>query len=430
MSTTYTKEQQIYSLSFSANSAFGLSWKQEDCKSGMAAMQSYVTQVSKDVLSKTSSIIGNWKPVWGPIVYANDPTSNSVHADNTMGLYYNADENQFVIAIAGTNGNSPFGWFTEDFSVHTMVTWESITGVSNSGSIANGTSIGLTILKDKMKNASGETIATALTNFLASGTVPNGANIAVAGHSLGGALAPTLAMYLLNTKTTWDPKGITSITAYPTAGPTPGDKNFAKYYEEEISKKNITYISQHNSIDIVPHAWQETDLEQIPSIYDANIVPPSGENPSDAFMGILTSVAALNALSASFLKVPYNPYQQITPSTTLSGTFDTSVDDLVSKKLKYLSLVIPKNLEKYVASLKNVARFLAQAATQHTTAYYPLLGVTEFMDAYKIILEDDKPTGMTTEEVYTTVIKDTLHIDLNTIDTDAMENAHESKVEN
>jgi len=413
--------QQIYSLSFSTNSASNLSWNQTDCKSGMLEMQAYVTKIASEVLSETKSIIGDWKAIWGPIVYANDPTSNSVHADNTMGMYYNATENVIVIAIAGTNVNSPYGWIVEDFSVNKTKSWELVTGVPNSGNISLGTYTGLDILLN-MKNHAEETIVTALKNFLATNANLSNVQIAVTGHSLGGALSPTLALYLVDTKQDWDANRQTTIGAFPTAGPTPGDEGFAAYYEKQIKTKNIYYLSQHNGIDIVPHAWEKSDIEKIPTIYSDYIVQPSDANPSETITGTLASVAALNALATkNIIGVPVNRYQQISPSTTLNGTFDTTIDDVVSKKLKYIELVLPLALGKYAVYLRNLVRFAAQAGTQHTTAYYPLLNIETFMTAYKQILADNRPSDQVVYEPYVYAVKDIAKIDLHKIDEAAMQ---------
>lgn len=421
MNTSSERLKKIYSLSFSANSAFGLSWDQTDCKSGMIAIQEYVTKIAADVLSDTGSIIGNdWKAIWGPIVYVKDSTSISVHADNTMGMYYSPKENLIVIAIAGTNINSPFGWFTEDFSVSKTVPWESITGVSDSGNIAHGTSVGLKILLN-MKDSKGTTIISALQAFLIANPTLKNIDIAVAGHSLGGALSPTLALYLLNKKSSWDSQEIANIGAFPTAGPTPGDEDFAKYYEDQINSNNITYLSQHNSIDVVPHAWQKEDLADIPTIYKDNIVPPSSANPNETITGALASGLALNALAAkNFLGVPVNRYQQIKPSTVLSGTFNTTTDDSVTKKLKHIGLVLPYGLIKYAPYLRNFIRFAAQAGTQHTTAYNSLLDIETFMTAYKEILANNKPKNHVTLETYEYAVKEITKVDLSKLDAKAM----------
>ncbi|MFK7746933.1 MAG: hypothetical protein AB8B65_00950 [Kordia sp.] len=419
--------KQIYSLSFSVNSASGLSWTQDDCKSGMIEMQKYVTTVAHDVLTKTTPIIGDWKGIWGPIVYANDTTATSIHADNTMAMYYNESENVIVIAIAGTNVNSPYGWLVEDFSVHKTVSWELVTGIPNSGNISTGTHIGLNILLN-MTNKEDNSVVTALKNFLQNNASLQNVQIAVAGHSLGGALSPTLALYLADTKNNWDPANKTSIGAFPTAGPTPGDEGFASYYEKQISTNNIYYLSQHNAIDVVPHAWEKGDLEKIPTIYEEYITQPSDANPAEVLTGTLATVAALNALSAKNIAgIPVNRYKQISPSTTLEGTFDTTIDDLISKKLKYIRLVLPLALGKYAAYLRNLVRFAAQAGTQHTTAYHSLLDIEVFMTAYKKILNQNKPKNQVVLEPYEEAVKSIAKIDLQKIDEAALAIAKENE---
>jgi hypothetical protein len=420
MTPTYSKEQQIYSLSFSANSAFGLSWQQSDCKSGMVAMQAHVTKVAQDILSQTTALIGNWSAVWGPIVYAEDPTSNSVHADNTMGLYYNALDNLFVISIAGTNSNSTFGWFTEDFSVNSLVEWESITGVFNSGHISKGTSIGLNVLLS-MKDANKNTFLEALSQYLTNNTIPSGAEIAVAGHSLGGALAPTLALYLSDKKSTWDPSNKLSISTYPTAGPTPGDKDFATYYEKQIKANKIAYNSKYNAIDIVPHAWQSTDLATIPSFYDKDIKPSSTDSPNQAILGSLVTIAAFVAMADKIVVVPdKNPYQQIKPSMALQGEFDHLTDLKIIAAIALMKAVdLPKSLKNlYLPIISQFARFVGQAATQHTTAYHSLLDIINFMTAYKKIIINNKPQNIKLLAPDELAIKEILKIDLNEIDSD------------
>ncbi|WP_052596937.1 hypothetical protein [Aureispira sp. CCB-QB1] len=418
MTPTYSREQQIYSLSFSTNSAFGLSWPQSDCKSGMAAMQSYVTKVSKDVLAQTTTLIGTWNSVWGPVVYAQNPTSNSVHADNTMGAYYNPSEQLLVISIAGTNSISTYGWLVQDFSVNSLVEWESITGVSYSGHIAKGTSIGLQILLS-MKDDTGNTLLESLRSYIVSNTIPTGIEIAVTGHSLGGALAPTLALYLSDKKATWDPSNKAQLSTYPTAGPTPGDKDFATYYQKQIKANKIAYHSKYNTIDVVPHAWQRSDLAQIPTFYEQHIKPSSADTPNQSILGSLVTLASFIAMADKIVVVPHkNPYQQIQPSTPLQGTFDNSVDLKAIAAIAFVSaLNLPKNLkDAYLPVISQFTRFVAQAATQHTTAYYPLLDIVNFMTAYKNIINNNKPKDSTVLTPDELAIKDTLKVDLNEIE--------------
>ncbi len=429
LDSIYPKEQQIYSLSFAANSAFNLSWKQENCQGGMEEMQAYVTKISNLVLQDTKAFLGSdWQTVWGPVVYANDSTSKSVHADNTMGLYYSSSAKLFVVAIAGTNLNSPFGWFVEDFSVNDTVTWESISGVGGSGKIAKGTSIGLSILLNMKDPVTGTHMMDELGHFITNNAIEEGTEVAVAGHSLGGALSPVMALYLQNKQSLWDPKGLTKVGAYPTAGPTPGTKEFATYYEGLIKDNKIIYVSRHNALDIVPHAWQADDLAEVPTIYADYIKDPKDASPAKVVNGTLACAAALNALATKIehkgKMIPYaNPYTQISPSITLDGTFDSDIDADILEKLGLIGWVLPKKLKVYAPFFRNLVRFAAQAGTQHTTAYNSLLKISEFMDVYGQILKNNKPVDnidATPEELS---VRELTHLDLHNIDEKTLENA-------
>ena len=164
--SNYEKQKQIYCLSFASNSAFGLSFSPSgtpctpEYQSGLEKLQSFVFKVANQVItdSTTTAFIGSdWSLVWGPVVFSNAPNTQSVHADNTLGVFFSPSQNLYVVAIAGTNENSMYGWAVEDFQVGNMVTWESITGAKDSGNIALGTSKGLEALL-AMKDQNGKGI--------------------------------------------------------------------------------------------------------------------------------------------------------------------------------------------------------------------------------------------------------------------------------
>jgi lipase (class 3) len=422
VSATYDTTQMVYCFTFSVGAAGGLSFDNSS-GGGVQAMQTYATTVAKAVLADTTiqGLIGtDWVPVWGPVVYTEDPGSNTVHADNTMACYYSPSNNMFVVAVAGTNPNSPFDWLTEDFEVHTMVPWATMSG-AGSGNISEGTSTGLLVLLT-MKDSNSNTLLAALSSYIKANNVTK-AVVAVGGHSLAGALSPCLALFLYNNRSAWDPGGTQTLSAFPTAGPTPGDSGFASYYEGVIKEGGIVYSSLYNAIDVVPHAWAESDLEQIPAIYDADIVPVSGAVPTDAFMGIVTAGLQLNALSATFLKIPINPYTQVSSGrSSLPGTFNTTVDGDITTKLKYVSLVLG-TLKTYGPYLTNVARFVAQAAAQHTIAYPPLLNITAFDTEYQSILAANKPSSAAQIDGVRAGVKRLTGVDLGKIDQEGMANA-------
>lgn len=388
MTATYTKIQQIHSLSVLSNAAFGYKF------TDFQQMQTFVNTVVQQTLAdkKVQQCLGsNWQPVWGPIVFCNNPNAAQVVADNTMMLHYSPSQNLFVIAIAGTNIYSMYGWFEEDLKVNKTVAWKDIIGhrvsiLDNSAAVSEGTAIGLNQLL-KMTDKHGKTMIQALEAMLPN--VNPGAEVAAAGHSLGGALAPAMAMYLKDTIKTWNsPSRVNTISAYPTAGPTAGNDAFAKHAE-----KNLEYKSMHNTLDVVPMAWQLDTIAQIPTIYGDNIAPPAGSTPFNTPIGMLCVAAAANTYHFALKTIPIsNHYTQIQPWIGMPGTFDQKTDDEIKHKFKHLGLLIPEPLKQYIPFLVNTARFLAQMGYQHLDAYITQLGITTFNTQYDSVKDKYAPS--------------------------------------
>jgi hypothetical protein len=101
-------------------------------------------------------------------------------------------------------------------------------------------------------------------------------DVVVTGHSKGGALAPTLALWLAETQgpgaatnERWDPNGDATIHCYSYAGPTAGNEAFARRSNAKIGGRCHRVM---NPLDVVPHAWMPSDLAKVPSLYDG-VVP-------------------------------------------------------------------------------------------------------------------------------------------------------------
>jgi len=92
-------------------------------------------------------------------------------------------------------------------------------------------------------------------------------NIYTAGHSLGGALAPSLTLALQDLRFLWDLEGNATFLPFAFAGPTPGDAAFAGYFQTKFP--NLQRI--WNKIDIVPHAWYTPQMKELPTLYGASV---------------------------------------------------------------------------------------------------------------------------------------------------------------
>jgi len=405
ISPSYSLQQQIYCLNFMSNAGFGIRAASYD------ALQTDVTAIVNAALqnSQIQSCIGSdWQLLWGPIVFSNNTTGAYVVADNTMMLLYSPSQSTIVVAIAGTNVDSMYGWEDEDFNVSSLVPWTTVVGGSKhippGASVSAGTSDGLSKLlamTDPDKN--GITMITALADFLGQADTPGRLQLAVSGHSLGGALSPAMALYLQNIQDNgndWDTKGnVNMISAWPTAGPTPGELEFSLYLPLALSK----YTSLHNSIDIVPHAWQPDTLAMIPDIYNPNL--PT----SLVIEGIVADVALKTA------KVLPHVYTQSLLWTALNGTFDQTTDTNCQTAIANLETKYPL-FAKEIAALAPVIRFMGQAAYQHTVAYTILLNIETYAEGYAAAKKTVDPTSETIEEIIITelvrYVEKRLHINV------------------
>jgi hypothetical protein len=96
-------------------------------------------------------------------------------------------------------------------------------------------------------------------------------DIVVTGHSKGGALSSTVALWLAETQGAvvppeerWDPDRRARIHCFSYAGPTPGNAAFARRSDQVLGPRHLRIW---NSMDVVPHAWMADDLLAIPDLY-------------------------------------------------------------------------------------------------------------------------------------------------------------------
>lgn len=203
-----------------------------------------------------------WTLAWGPAVYK---FALAELDDNMMYVVRDAaNPAHLAIAVRGTNAKAILDWLVEDFEVHKQVSWPY--GSPPAGAkIAKGTSEGLRILQ-AMTPASGPAPDRTLGQFLAAETASHGAlQIDVTGHSLGGALSPTLTLWLADTRSSWDPSGASRLAVYPLAGPTAGNSSFAAYSDSRIGAATDRL---HNPLDVVPLAWNVKTMGTIADLYE------------------------------------------------------------------------------------------------------------------------------------------------------------------
>jgi hypothetical protein len=291
-------------------------------------------------LANAAPTIGTWEIVWGPAV--NAQPIGKAYRMNTMYVVRNVQSPlEYVVAIAGTNPYSLLDWIVEDGFVHTQVPWIYAPLAAPGAKIALGTAIGLHIHQTFRPEAGLPGTGATLTDFLRTVTGEK-VQICVTGHSLGGALAPTVALWLADTQKIpllWDPHGNATISSLPTAGPTAGNAAFAAHAGEKLGARLTPF---YNSIDVIPQAWRETgtpSLSAIPSLYAPSIEP----------FGLLEKLVGV----ARFLAKDgdYTPFAGL---SVLPGTVNEKIID---------------------PSASNFENFLKQLGYQHVTAYAGWFGL-------------------------------------------------------
>ena len=334
-----------------------------------------------------SSPNATWKVVWGPAVYT---TPGALYQDNLMFVAQNqTDTTQFAIAIRGTNRDSDLDWLMEDFDVLDMMNWPPGTSPSSTGPrISESTSIGLQTLLS-MQGATESGATSLLLDFLQTQTA-NAINLCVTGHSLGGCLAATLALYLKeqqSSQNSWDGSGKSNVSTITFAGPTAGNSAFATYSDSQFnggpyppnwdSSLGTTCDAVRCNLDVAPLAWIASNFSQTANGTTTSplfliYAPPNVPDPNNLNfqnLGFLDRTAWNYLVENVFPDIagiitPADYQQIVTNATPIVGTFNSAI----------LNLPASPSLVDYLEA------FFAEAAWQHGNSYPTILKVPALLD--------------------------------------------------
>lgn len=274
-------------------------------------------------------LMGTWTRVFGPVVWQ-APQSETI--DNAMMVVHCANTRTYMVAIAGTNPLSAYDLAVEDLTVSPLVPWA--WGAGTGASIATGTSAGV----NNLLGCTDPGTASSLSTFLAGVADAKTSTLVFCGHSLGGALAPVLALALFNPQGSLASVGWSSVAVSATAGPTPGDQGFVDLFAATFPPRDGLNTLIWNSLDVVPHAWA-------PSTFTASIL----ENLYRPKISASSCVGCLVAAALTRTPTP-NPYVQLPNDGPFTGTF-----------------------QDHPADLDPTKAFVAELLYQHIMGYYDQL---------------------------------------------------------
>ncbi|MBS1855243.1 MAG: hypothetical protein JST11_07745 [Acidobacteria bacterium] len=331
-----------------------------------------------------------WQVVWGPAVYT---TPGALYQDNMMFAAQNqSDPTQIVIAIRGTNFVADLDWLMDDFDVRQTMPWPPGSSVpSPAGAmISESTSIGLQVLfaMNGVTYRNGNPgPAMSLMNFLLTQTA-GPIELCVTGHSLGGCLAGTLALYLKDNPSLWDSSRKSNVSCITFAAPTAGNSVFATYSDSRFSgapnppnwdpSLGTTCDPVRCNFDVAPMAWIASNVSAsatsspLFSIYAPPAVnPPNIDFTQMPFPWDFAWKETLKyVLPDVALLLTSQDYAQVVASAALlQGTFNPAyVGDTTNGTL-----------------LTYMEAFAAQAAYQHSFSYPIVLQVPALNDTSIIV---------------------------------------------
>jgi hypothetical protein len=246
------KERLMVELSFIALAGF---WHAEEPRTVDA------------VRGLMSRMLPRQELVWGPA--AHQP--GFAQATDALELVCrDLDTGEYTVVFRGTNPVSTAEWLLQDFSIQRRVPWREIQAGSapDDAVVSEGTATAIAIRSAMrpLEGAPGEgrALGDALEAILEESRGP--CVIHFTGHSLGGLMASTMALRLLDRLET---EGRTDLLSrlrpdvVAIASPTTGNAAFNRYLASRVR----TRVLIANPLDVVPHAWDESTLEDLPGLY-------------------------------------------------------------------------------------------------------------------------------------------------------------------
>lgn len=319
-----------------------------------------------------------WAVVWGPAVYT---VPGALYQDNLMYVVQNKqDTTQFAIAVRGTNGVAQLDWLLEDFDVLQQMNWPPGASKPNPAGamISESTSIDLQILLAMQGTiASGGNAS--LLNFLHS-QATSAINVCVTGHSLGGCLSGTLALFLKENQTSWDGSGKSIVSCITFAGPTAGNEAFASYSDSMFSggpyspnwdnSLGSNFDAVRCNYDVAPQAWVASNISQgsgnsaispLFETYGSNLDFATGLDLGSEVAWIYIVQNLLPPIATIFTKPNY--LQPVNGVAQLQGTYNSAFAPAGDALTDYFKA------------------FVQQASWQHGNSYPTILGVPALLNS-------------------------------------------------
>lgn len=230
-------------------------------------------KVVADVAGLAGEMLPRQEIVWGPAVHQPRPElidADSKRTDALVFISRDRGNGDYFVVFRGTNTVSATEWLLQDFMVQRQVPWSDIqaTAAPKDALVSDGAAKAVKLRLDLKPEGGAPGAGKSLEDELV-GLLENSQGPCVmhfTGHSLGGLLAPVMALWLtdrLDELGRADLRGKLKLDVYGYAAPTAGNAAFAAYLRSRLVS-NTRYA---NPLDIVPLAWDKDSIDSMPSLY-------------------------------------------------------------------------------------------------------------------------------------------------------------------
>lgn len=208
--------------------------------------------------------------VWGPAMHTPGPGAlGGPLSDALVLICRDRDSGEYFVIFRGTNTVSAAEWLLQDFMVQKQIPWRDIQAgpapedALISDGAATAVKMRLDLTPEEGEKGAGKNFPAALIDILEHSKGP--CVMHFTGHSLGGLLAPAMALWLVDyLSATEQPKLAAKLRldVYGYAAPPAGNAAFAAYLASRVPMER--YV---NDLDIAPRAWDGATMAGLPELY-------------------------------------------------------------------------------------------------------------------------------------------------------------------
>lgn len=227
------------------------------------------TNVNRAVRQMVEKFAPTQSMAWGPV-----SSGNLLDLFTTTLAYITKDEEAarrgeaiYTVVIRGTNALSWTSAVFQDLAAHRMTPWKLVSPHARISPKADPSIyVGASRTLDDLNALKHKGVT--MVEFLEDKARWENAKIRVTGHSLGGMAAMMYPVWLQDEFIERDINIAGRFSAFPIAGLTPGNRDFADYTEQLFAKHRNSYLRIVNNLDLATKAWIQQELgADVPTMY-------------------------------------------------------------------------------------------------------------------------------------------------------------------